>query len=132
MTLSSRETALHIARLVDEKGGNDLSLLQLPDGDALFDYALIVTGRSDRQVHAIVSEVLHFCKKHGIAHFPLEGESGWQLIDCYDVVVHALSAELRDFYRLENLWPGARAVAYADEWDDLPALGGELARSKRA
>jgi ribosome-associated protein len=117
--LASRDLALHLAKLVDGKGGIDLVVLELPAGHAVFDYALIVTGRSDRQVHGIVNEVLQFCKQHDIAHYPLEGESGWQLIDCYDVVVHALSGELRDFYRLENLWPKAKAIDHEKLWRDL-------------
>lgn len=119
--MASRELALQLARLIDDKGGVDLTVLQLPANHAVFDYAIIVTGRSDRQVRAIVDEAVHFCKRHKIPHFPVEGDSGWHLLDCYDVVVHALSGELRDFYRLERLWPGAKTVPHEEEWKSLPA-----------
>ena len=120
--LKSRDLALHCARMVDDKGGVDLAVYELPAGNAIFDYAVITTGRSNRQVAAIVEEVLHFCKRQRIAHFPPEGESGWHLIDCYEVVVHALSQELRDFYRLERLWPNAKLVEHEREWPTLPRL----------
>jgi ribosome-associated protein len=121
--MSARELALQFARLIDDKGGLDLAVLQLPANHAVFDYAILVTGRSDRQVRGIVDEVVHFCKKHKIAHFPVEGDGGWHLIDCYDVVVHALSAELREFYRLERLWPGAKAVDHGAEIKTLLPIG---------
>ncbi len=85
-SFSSRELALHAARLALDKGGEDLRVLELPSGHGVFDYALLVTGRSDRQVHAIVDEIYHFCKRHKVSRHPVEGESGWMLIDCIDVV----------------------------------------------
>ncbi|MBA3845606.1 MAG: ribosome silencing factor [Planctomycetes bacterium] len=120
--LKPRELALHCARMIDDKGGLDLAVYQLPAKHAIFDYALVATGRSNRQVGAIVDEVLHFCKRHRIPHFPAEGESGWHLIDCYEVVVHALSQELRDFYRLERLWPDAKLLDISGELASLPRI----------
>ncbi|MBA3684919.1 MAG: ribosome silencing factor [Planctomycetes bacterium] len=119
MTLGSRDLALHAARLAQDKSGADVVVLELPRS-ALVDYVVIVTGRSDRQVGAITDEVLRFCKQHGIGHSPAEGESGWLLLDCFDVVVHAMSEEMREFYRLERLWPSARAVDLDTELAKLP------------
>jgi len=34
----------------------------------------------------------------GLAH------EGWVLADCGDVIVHLLSPQRRDYYRLEELW----------------------------
>lgn len=118
-TFSSRELALHAARLALDKGGEDLRVLELPNGHGVFDYALLVTGRSDRQVHAIVDEIYHFCKRHKVSRHPVEGESGWMLIDCIDVVVHAFSEEKRELYALDRLWPRAKDVKYERELKDL-------------
>ena len=120
-TLPTRELALHLARLLDDKGGHDVLLLALPPS-ALVDYALLVTGRSDRQVKALTDEALHFCKRQHVSHFPPEGESGWALLDCGDVVVHALSEEMRQFYRLERLWPAAKPVEWQAEAAALPRI----------
>ena len=116
---TSRELALHAARIALDKGGENLRVLELPADHAVFDFCVLVTGRSDRQVHAIVEEVYHFCKRHAVHRMPVEGESGWMLIDCMDVVVHAFSEEKRALYGLESLWPLARDVRYERELKSL-------------
>lgn len=119
---SSRHLVIHLARALDEKGAEDLTVLELPDSQ-IADYVLLATGRSDRQVHSIAEEAEHFCKVQKISHHPPEGSSGWTLLDCGDVVVHALTDELRQFYRLERLWPHAKSVDWMAEATALPRLG---------
>ncbi len=114
-TFSARELALHCARLVDQKGGEGVRVLQMPAAATEFSFAVLVTANSDRLTNALVEEVWHFCKRHGIERMPVEGESGWMLIDCYDVIVHALSTEKREYYDLDTLWPMAREVLWAKE-----------------
>ena len=120
MPFPSRELAVHCARLVDQKGGSEVRVLQLPATAHSFDFAVLVTATSDRLTNALVEEVWHFCKRHKVPRMPVEGESGWMLIDCYDVVVHALTEEKRAFYQLDTLWTLARDVDWAKEAKALP------------
>jgi ribosome-associated protein len=129
LTLSSRELTLHAVRLALDKGGDDVLVLELPKNHGAFDFCVLVTGRSDRQVHAIASEIYHFCKRHKIPHLPVEGESGWMLIDCIDLVVHTFSEEKRALYRLDRLWPLAREMKYEKE---LKALVDPDSKAKAA
>jgi ribosome-associated protein len=39
-------------------------------------------------------------------------ESHWILLDYGSVVVHLFDAASRDYYRLEDLWAGAKPVAW--------------------
>src|SRR5688572_9947327 len=59
-SFSSRELALHTVRLALDKGGEDVRLLQLPKGNGVADFVVIVSGRSDRNVHAIVQGIYSF------------------------------------------------------------------------
>ena len=118
-SFSSRELALHTVRLALDKGGEDVRLLQLPKGNGVADFVVIVSGRSDRNVHAIVQNIYTFCKQHRVPRMPVEGESGWMLVDCIDVVVHAFDEEKRALYDIENLWPLARQIAYDKELKTL-------------
>lgn len=111
MQFTSRQLALHAARLASDKGASDIVVLQLPEiAGTPFDYVVLATATSDRQTNAVVEEIFHFCKRHSVPRMPVEGESGWMLIDCFDVVVHALSSEQRAHYDLDHLWSMAKSV----------------------
>lgn len=118
-SFSSRELALHTVRLALDKGGEDVRLLQLPKGNGIADFVVVVSGRSDRQVNAIVDDIYKFCKRHQVPRMPVEGESGWMLVDCIDVVVHAFDEEKRALYDIDHLWPLARQVSYEKELKTL-------------
>jgi ribosome-associated protein len=114
-----KELALHAVRLASDKGGEDIRLLQLPKGNGVCDFCVVVSGRSDRQVHAIVDEIYRFCKRHKVPHHPVEGDSGWMLIDCMDVIVHAFDEEKRALYDIDHVWTLARQVAYEKDLKTL-------------
>ena len=44
------------------------------------------------------------------------------LIDCQDVIVHALSIEMRERYQLDTLWKASRSLDVEAELRKLPAL----------
>lgn len=78
------------------------------------DFFVICTGRSDRQVKAI-HDAIHAGMKteHGLLPARVEGltQANWVLMDYLDVIVHVFTPETRDYYRLEQLWGEAPALA---------------------
>jgi ribosome-associated protein len=118
-SFTTKELALHAVRLASDKGGEDIRLLQMPKGNGVCDFCVVVSGRSDRQVHAIVDEIYRFCKRHKVPHHPVEGESGWMLIDCIDVIVHAFDEDKRALYDIDHVWTLARQVAYEKDLKTL-------------
>ena len=127
---SSRELALHAARLVLDKGAQEVRVMALPPGAALFDYVVLASARSDRQTGAMVESVYKFCKRHQVGRHPVEGEAGWMLVDCIDVVVHALSVEMRERYQLDTLWKAARDLDVEAEIKKLAKLPEDEALAK--
>jgi ribosome-associated protein len=71
------------------------------------DYFVICSGRSDRQTKAIHDRIHQGMKHdHGVLPSRVEGAAGatWILMDYLDVVVHVFTPEVREYYRLEQLW----------------------------
>ena len=95
-----------------EKKAEDLIVLDLRQSDAFTDYFMICSGRSTRQVKAIVDGIEARLKAIGSRPAHLEGyaRADWVLIDCFDFIVHVFTPETRDFYALERLWGNADRV----------------------
>jgi ribosome-associated protein len=96
-----------IAEYALDKKALDVVELDLRGVSGFTDAFVLCTGTSDRQVKAI-HDAIHIGLKndHGLLPRRVEGlsESRWVLMDYWDVVVHVLTPEARDFYRLESLW----------------------------
>ena len=77
------------------------------------DYFVICTGRTDRQAKAIHDAIHQGLKdEHGVLPRRVEGvtQARWILMDYLDVIVHVFTPEMREHYRLEQLWGEAPAL----------------------
>ena len=114
----SLQLALAAAKTAAENRGRDLVLLDMRSLTPIFDYFLIVTGNSRRQLHAISEEIDRTLEeKLGDRRLGIEGyrESRWIVLDYGSLVVHLFDEETRSYYALEQLWSQAPRVA-------IPAL----------
>jgi ribosome-associated protein len=109
----SRVLALAAARVADETRGTDVRVLDLREITPVFDYFVIATGASRRQLHAMADEIEAVLKKeHQDRKRGAEGyeEGRWIVLDYGDVVVHLFDAEARQYWDLEHLWSDATRV----------------------
>lgn len=115
----SEEKALELARdivnVLDEKKGEDILLLDLIGVCSFADYFILTTAPSKRTIRALRDDVqLGLKQSRQLLAMSVEGEpeSGWVLMDYGDVIVHIFSQEMRDFYRLEDLWGEGRILLH--------------------
>lgn len=107
--------ALAAARVASENRGRDIVILDLRELTPIFDYFVIITGSSRRQLHAISDEidsVLDRQLHHGRIGSEGYDASRWILLDYGDVVIHMFDDEARDYYALEQLWSAAKRVPF--------------------
>ena len=114
MTATERAIALTqvAANAADSKQGDDLVALDVSGPLPLTDVFLLVTGRNERNVQAIASEVEDRMIAAGAKPLRREGraEGRWILLDFGDIVVHVFHEEERLFYSLERLWKDCPAI----------------------
>jgi ribosome-associated protein len=116
---SSLDRALAAARIAEETRGTDVRVLDLREVTPVFDYFVVATGTSRRQIHAMADEIEKTMKQQW--HDRKRGADGyeegrWIVLDYGDVVVQLFDAEARSYWDLEHLWSDARRVP-------LPAAG---------
>jgi ribosome-associated protein len=97
---------------LEEKKGENIVLLDIHEISDFAQYFVICSGTSDRMLQALADEVLEQMKKMNHIHGRREGYSqdGWVLIDFGEVILHLLSPERRNYYRLEDLWGKGRIL----------------------
>ncbi|MDP6444019.1 MAG: ribosome silencing factor [Pirellulaceae bacterium] len=109
----SLQLALAAARTASDNRGRDILLLDMRQHTPLFDYFLIATGSSRRQLHAIAEEIDHKLEDDlNDKRMGREGydESRWIVLDYGTLVIHLFDDETRAFYSLETLWADAVPV----------------------
>lgn len=114
----SLQLALAAARTAVDNRGQDVVVLDMQGITPEFDYFVIATGSSRRQLHAISEDIDHCLEDDlGDKRGSIEGysESRWILLDYGSVVIHLFDEETREYYALENLWDGAQRVPLP--WD---------------
>lgn len=112
--LSPDRMAAAVAELAADRKALDIVCLDLRGMIGYSDYFVICTGRTDRQAKAIHDGIHQGMKsRYGLLPRRVEGlsEAHWVLMDYLDVIVHVFTPETRDYYRLEQLWGEAPALA---------------------
>lgn len=116
-TLPALERAAMCARVAEENKAKNVVVLDLRGITPLFDFMVLATGVSRRQIHSIAEEVDAAMHAEGEHRLSIEGyEIGkWVVQDYGDVVVHVFDDEARSYYSLEDLWADAKHV----DWQQL-------------
>ena len=89
---------------------------------AIFDYFVMATGSSRRQLHAMSEEIDHVLEDEmGDKRLNIEGydESRWIVLDYGTVVIHLFDEDTRQFYSLEALWADAPKIDLTETLADI-------------
>lgn len=97
---------------LEDKKAEAVRILDVRGKSSITDYLVIATGTSDPHVKALKSALDMALKEAGVQ---LIGEdralgSGWLVVDAFDFMIHLQTEEMREFYRLDQLWKDAPEV----------------------
>jgi len=109
---ASRELVKLCCRALLEKKAEDLRVLDVSAQSSLTDYLVLATGTSEPHLRALgleLKQTLAAAQTRLVGTERTE-ESGWTVVDAFDVMVHLFSPEQRERYALESLWKDASEV----------------------
>lgn len=106
------EQAIQCARIGEDNKARDIAVLDLRGITPIFDYFVIMTGSSRRQMHTLAEEIDDYLRSEGEARLSIQGyqSSRWIVQDYGDLVVHVFDSDAREYYALEDLWADAKRV----------------------
>lgn len=106
------EHAFLCARVGEDNKAKDVVVLDMRSITPLYDYLVLMTGASRRQIHTLAEEIDAAMHAEGEERTNIEGyrSSRWVVQDYGDIVVHVFDPETRDYYGLEDLWADAKRL----------------------
>ncbi len=102
-----------VCQALDDKKAEQLTVLHLGEESSLTEYFIIATGVANSHLRALRITVENTLEKLQVKVLGSESvpSSGWVVVDAVDFMVHLFLPEVRNIYRLEQLWRDARDVS---------------------
>lgn len=100
-------------RVLDDKKAAELTVLDVSAQSSITDYLVLATATSQPHLRALrveLEKALDADKVH-LVGMEIAQESGWMVIDAFDVMIHLFLTETRERYGLERLWRDASEVS---------------------
>lgn len=104
--MNSKEMALKIAKLLEDKRGEQVEILKVDHLTSITDYFVIASGKNTVAVKAMAEDVMEKMEAAGEDPRRHEGmrEARWIVLDYASVIVHIFHIEEREYYNIERLW----------------------------
>ncbi|MCC6421555.1 MAG: ribosome silencing factor [Gemmataceae bacterium] len=111
------DRAVLAARIAEDNKARDVLVLDMRGITPLYDFVVLATGASRRQIHTITEEIDAALRGLGDTRTSIDGyeASNWVAQDYGDLVVHLFDPETRNYYSLEELWADAPRVDWKSD-----------------
>jgi len=113
---STLQLVRQICRALDAKKAEALRVSDVRAHSSITDYIIVATGTADTHLRALRVELEKVLDAAGAQILGMDGqrESGWLVVDAFEVMVHLFLGETRQHYRLEQLWQDAPTLDVAE------------------
>lgn len=103
---NSKSLCNKVTQFLEDAKAENIVEIDLENKSVFADYMVIASGISARHVLATSTNLKEELKEIGVKKVTLEGskQGDWVLLDAGDIIIHLFRPEIREFYRLEDMW----------------------------
>jgi len=129
-----RQLLALLCRALDDKKAGDLRVIEVAGLSSITDYLVIATGLAEPHLRAMRIAAEQVLDTNGvkIAGMDTNQQSGWLVVDAYQIMLHFFTAAAREKYALEQLWRDGREIPLAEVLNPAAAPAKVKAPRKRA
>ncbi|HVT72642.1 MAG TPA: ribosome silencing factor [Lacunisphaera sp.] len=111
-TKPSLKLLKQMVQALDAKKAEDLRVLEVSPQSSITDYLVLATGTSEPHLRALRIELERVLDESGTRVIGVDTTkgSGWTVVDTFEIMVHLLTPENRNRYKLEALWRDATEI----------------------
>lgn len=98
---------------IEDKKGESVKVLDVRGKSSITDYLILASATSEPHVKALRNGLDAALKSAGVQLIGQDREvgSGWLVVDAFDFMVHLQTREMRDYYKLDQLWSDAEELS---------------------
>ncbi|TVS88592.1 ribosome silencing factor [Wolbachia pipientis] len=93
-----------IVDIIDQNKGQDIVTFDVQNKTVIAKYMIIASGDSSRHVKALAEHVMKNLKQYDKIDVEGMDEGNWVIVNFQGIMVHLFRPEVREYYKIEELW----------------------------
>ncbi|MFL3876806.1 ribosome silencing factor [Wolbachia endosymbiont of Trichogramma kaykai] len=93
-----------IVGVIDQNKGQDIVTFDVQNKTVIAKYMIIASGDSSRHVKALAEHVIKNLKQYDEIDVEGMDEGNWVIVNFQGIMVHLFRPEVREYYKIEELW----------------------------
>ena len=93
-----------IKDLINKNKGYDIVVCDVQKKTFIAKYMIFASGNSSRHVKALAEHIIKNIKEYSVINVEGMSDGNWVVLSFQDIVVHIFREEVREYYKIEELW----------------------------
>ena len=121
-------------KALDATKANDIVALDVREQSSITNYLVLASALAEPHLRALKRDLDKALHDHKVKILGVdEGQdSGWSVVDAFDVMIHLFTPETRENYKLEALWKDAESLDVAELLEEAEASAPKKKTAKKA